>query len=234
MPSGPVYSCSLRKGAARPGGRHPHSRSEVSTKCPGAPRGQRLAVDPRLAPIEAENARQITLVRDRYAEREDAVGQACSITDKTIQRGFGGDGWIWISSNFADLYAGKFFIRGWHDASDSVIWSRGNRGFLLLPLPEETSSRGHDIEVQIHVALPEASVSSPTAIGLRIDEGPTRTFHLTSDDAILTVLGSTQSSKYRGASLVELESSAERGQADSRAMIGIYRFRYRVLSHQRP
>jgi ADP-heptose:LPS heptosyltransferase len=232
MPSAPVYSCSLRKGLARPGGHPSHPRSAGATKLGGPTRDLTLEVDPKLAPIEAENARQITLVRDRVAEREKAVNEANSIINKTIEHGFGEDGWIWISGNFANIYAGKFFIRGWHDVSDSVIWSGGNKCLLLLPLPAEPSSRGHDIEVALHVALPDTSASNPTAIGVRIDEGPTKIFHLIGQDAILTVLASTESSKYRGVSLVELEMSAtERGRPNGSAMMGITRFRYRVLTH---
>ena len=224
MPSAPVYSCCLRKNGVRGEGVPPHT-------------GQALinAVDPRLALLEEENGRQIALVHDRFAQQEKAMEEARGVVDGAVQRGFGGDGWIWISNLFAEGYPTKFFMRGWHSALDWVIWSRESKCLLMLPFDEEQPSRGHRLELQLHLALPQTSASSPTTIGVRVNDGPIENFHLSTDDAILTVLSSTDASKFRGISVVEFHLGAEISPGKSKRLpgsmgMGVKRFRYRVLS----
>ena len=150
------------------------------------------AVDPRLALLEDENSRQIALVHDRFVQQEKVMDEARAVVDGAVQRGFGGDGWIWISNLFAEGYPTKFFMRGWHSALDWVIWSRENKCLLMLPFDEEQASRGHRLELQLHLALPQTSASNPTTIGVRVNDGPIEDFHLSTDDEILTVLSSTE------------------------------------------
>jgi ADP-heptose:LPS heptosyltransferase len=237
MPSAPVYSCSLRKGEARPAGDPALSRSGVSIGRPETAQGHGLAVDPRLALLEEENIRQITLVRDRFVQLKRVADEMNAVVDNSIQRGFGRDGWIWISGDFADVYAGRFFIRGWHDASESVIWSREteDKCILMAPYPEGSSSRGDVVELQIHLAVPEASASNPRTIGVSVDDGPIENYDLSADDTILTVPISTGSSRFRGVSLVAFHLCGEAGDGKSERprgfmRIGVKRFRYRLLN----
>ena len=64
--------------------------------------------------------------------------EARAVVDGAVQRGFGGDGWIWISNLFAEGYPTKFFMSGWHSALDWVIWSRESNAFSCCPLPEDS------------------------------------------------------------------------------------------------
>ena len=222
MPSAPVYFCSLRK-------------NRVGGEDVPRPTGRALinAVDPRLALLEEENGRQIALVHDRFVQQEKVMEEAQAVVDGAVQRGFGGDGWIWISNLFAEGYPTKFFMRGWHRALDWVIWSRENKCLLVLPFDEEQPSGGRGLELQLHLALPRTSASNPTTIGVRVNDGPIEDFHLSTDDEILTVLSSTSASKFRGVSLVELHLGAEIRAGESERLhgsmgMGVKRFRYRV------
>jgi ADP-heptose:LPS heptosyltransferase len=234
MPSAPVYAGSLRKGAVRREDHPLRSRPKVSTGYPEAAQG--VGVDPRLAPLEEENARQIALVRDRYAHRERVVAEMHAVVDDAIQRGFGRDGWIWISNDFADAYLSKFFIRGWHQASESVIWSREteDKCVLMAPYPGQQASRGESLELQLHLTIPEASASSPRTIGVRVDDGPVDNISLATDDMILTIPIATDSSRFRGVSLIEFHFGGEIGDRESErphdlVRIGVKRFRYGPL-----
>jgi len=236
MPSAPVYSCSLRKDGGQGEGIPPPSSSALSVRNPETAQGHSSEVDPRLVLLEDENSRQITLVHDRFVQQEEVMDQARAVVDGAVQRAFGGDGWIWISSRFAEGYPTKFFMRGWHSALDWVIWSRENKCLLMLPLNEEQASRGHHLELQLHLALPQTSVSNPTTIGVRVNDGPIENFHLSTDDEILTVLSSTDASKFRGVSLVEFRLGAEISAGQIERLhgsmgMGVKRFRYRVLSN---
>ena len=62
----------------------------------------------------------------------------------------------------------------------SVIWSRDHKSLLMLPLPEEQSLGGHHVELQLHVAVPEASEANLATIGLRVDDGSVENFSLSS------------------------------------------------------
>jgi Glycosyltransferase family 9 (heptosyltransferase) len=232
MPSRPVFSCSLRKNGPRSDSVPFSSRPAVSRT--GAETAQACvdAVDPRLALLEEENTRQINLVRDRFAQRKKVMDDEWSVVDGPVQRVFGSDGWIRIAKSSADLYATKFFIKGWHIPTDSVIWSRDDKCLLMLPLPVEQSLGDHRVELQLHVAVPEASEANPVSIGLRVDDGPMDNFLLSSSDAILTVR-SANASRFRGVSLAEIHFGAEtdREEGDeSRASLrtGVLKFRYRV------
>jgi hypothetical protein len=105
-PSAPVHFCALRKNGTQ--GEFPPS----SAPSHAASQTHKSAPDPRLAPLEKENARQITRVRDQFIEWDKVVGEARTVVDDAVQRGFGGDGWIWISNRFADGYPAKFFMSG--------------------------------------------------------------------------------------------------------------------------
>jgi ADP-heptose:LPS heptosyltransferase/SAM-dependent methyltransferase len=231
MPSAAVYFCSLRKSGAQAEDVPPTSRSAILETSPERTHGHSDATDPRIALLEAENTRQISIVRDRFAERLKLADQAWSTVDATVQRGFGGEGWIWISKSFANGYTTKFFIRGWEDASDSVIWSKGKKSLLILPLPE-LPSRGHTIELQLHLAVPETSASNPTIIAVRVEDEVIENLHLSTDDTILTVPISTKSSWFRGVSRVEFHLGDETGDGESHGFVrmGVKRFRYRVLN----
>ena len=202
-PSAPVYSCCLRKGVPA------RSGSTISGGSPQTAGGRSAAVDPRLALLEDENGRQITLVHDRFVQQEKVMDEARAVVDAAVQRAFGGDGWIRISSHFAEGYPTKFFVRGWRSALDGVIWSRENTCLLMLPFDEEQSSRANRLELQLHLALPQTSASNPVTIGVRINDGPIENFHLSTDDEILTVLSSTEGSKFRAVSLVEFHLSTD-------------------------
>jgi hypothetical protein len=96
-------------------------------------------------------------------------------------------------------------------------------------------SGGQGLELQLHLALPRASASNPTAIGVRINDGPIDNFVLSTDDEILTIRSSPDGSKFRGVSLVELHLGAEISAGKSERLhgstgMGVKRFRYRVLS----
>ena len=151
--------------------------------------------------------------------------------DDSVQRVFGGDGWIRIPKSSAEAYVSKFFIKGWHKPSDSVIWSRDDLCFLMLPLPEEPSSGGGRVELQLHVAVPEASEANPATIKLRIDDGPVENFGLSSSNAILTVM-TAKASKFGGASLVEIHfgTGGECYEPRRSMRAGVFKFRYRVLT----
>ena len=114
MPSAPVYSCLLRKSRGRPEGLAHDSRSPVSARSSAVPPGHGRAIDPRLAMLEEENGRQIALARDKFAERQKIEDETWAVVDEAVQRGFGADGWIWVTNSFADGYASRFFMRGWH------------------------------------------------------------------------------------------------------------------------
>ena len=195
-PSVPVYSCSLRKGVPS---RPPAAISTGSSTAQQHSSG----VDPQLAALEDENRRQVTLVHDKIAEQEKVISEARALVDSAVRRGFGADGWIWVSNLFAEGYPTKFFIRGWRAALDWVIWSRDNKCLLMLPFDEEQASRGHGLELQLHLALPETSASNPAAIGVRINDGPVENFVLSSDDEFLTLRSSP-----RGQSFAALLSSS--------------------------
>jgi SAM-dependent methyltransferase len=234
-PSAPVYSCSLRKNGTRLEDVPPWSDAAFRVKDPGTPQGDAYAVDPRLALLEEENKRQITLVRDRFAQWEKVMDEERAVVDDAVQRGFGADGWIWISNRFAEGYPTKFFMSGWHSALHYVIWSRGHKCLLMLPLPEEQSSRDHSVELQLHFTLPDTSTSNPTTIGVRVDGGPIENFLLSTDDEILNVRFSTNSAKFRGVSLVEFHPGVRIGDGESEARrgnlaMGVRRFRYRLLT----
>jgi SAM-dependent methyltransferase len=227
-PSAPVYFCCLRKGVlARPG-------STISRGSPQTAGGRSTAVDPRLALLEDENGRQITLVHERFVQQEKVMDEARAVVDDAVLRGFGGDGWIWISNLFAEGYPAKFFMRGWRRALDEVIWSRENKCLLMLPFDEKQSSRANRLELQLHLALPQTSASNPVTIGVRVNDGPIEDFHLSTDDEILTVLSSTEGSKFRGVSLVEFHLSTETSAGETQRLhgslaMGVKRFRYRVF-----
>ena len=138
MPPVPVYSCSLRKTGSQAAGVPPRSRSAASLRSFEATQGQ--TVDPRLALIEDENARQMNLVRDRAAERQKVIDEEHAVVDRAVQRGFGRDGWIWVSESFADGYPGKFFLKGWGSPREWAIFSRDDKCILMLPHPEEPPS----------------------------------------------------------------------------------------------
>ena len=232
-----VYLCSLRKGATRPEGPPPLSHADVSTMCPQSTRGCGVAVDPSLALLEEENAREIAAVRDTHAEREMVAEEMHAVADEAIRRGFGRDGWVWVSRNFVDVYVGKFFIRGWHDAWESVIWSREteDKCLLMAPYPIERSSPANVVELQIHLAVQEASASNPRTIGVRVDDGPVEHFRLATDDTILTVPISTESSRFRGVALIEFHLGDKTGDGEREPLrgnvrIGVKRFRYRLIS----
>jgi len=234
-PSAPVYSCSLTKNAAQAEFAPPCSRSEASVRSPEGGLGQGAAVDPPLSLLEDENTRQILLVRDRFDERQKLADEALAVVDGAVQDGFGGDGWIWISNRFAEGYATKFFMRGWHEALHYVIWSRENKCVLMLPLPPEQAVHDHAVELELHLTLPETSATNPMTIGVRVDDGPVENFRLSTDDEILKVQYSTNSSKFRGVSLVEFRLGAETGDAESggrdcNMAMGVRRFRYCLLS----
>jgi ADP-heptose:LPS heptosyltransferase len=234
MPSAPVYACSLRKETVPQEDHLLRSRPKVSTGRPTPAQENGVGVDPRLAALEEENARQIALVRDRYAHRERVVAEMHAVIDDAIQRGFGGDGWIWISNHFADVYLSKFFIRGWHQASESVIWSREteDKCVIMMPYPEQQASRGQILELQLHLTIPEAGISSARTIGVRVDDGPVDNIRLATDDAVLTISIATASSRFRGVSLIELHLGDEIGDRESERhpmRIGVKRFRYGPL-----
>jgi hypothetical protein len=174
-------------------------------------------------------------VRDQFVQWEKVVGEARAVVDDAVQRGFGGNGWIWISNLFANGYPAKFFMSGWHDALDWVIWSRDEKCRLMLPLPEDQPPCGHELELQLHLACPETSASNPITIGIRVDDGPIENFRVSTDDGILTVSASTGSSRFRGVSLVEFHlgaevGGAERSRQDGHRAMGVRRFRYRLLN----
>jgi SAM-dependent methyltransferase len=236
MPTAPVYSCSLRKTGGWAEGVQPRSGSGISVRSSETARRDSGAVDPRLVPLEDENTRQIALVRETFAQQEKAMDEARAVVDDAVRRAFGGDGWIWISSHFAEGYPTKFFVRGWHSALAWVIWSRENKCLLLLPFDEEESSRGHNMVLQLHLALPQTSASNPITIGVRVNDGPIENFHLSTDDEILTVQSSTNVSRFRGVSLVEFHLGAETSPGERERLhghlgMGVKRFRYRVSSN---
>lgn len=116
-----------------------------------------------------------------------------------------------------------------------VIWSRENKCLLMLPFDEEQSSRGHDMVLQLHLALPQTSATNPITIGVRVNDGPIENFHLSTDDEILTVQSSTNASRFRGVSLVEFHLGAETSREEHERLhghlgMGVKRFRYRVSS----
>jgi ADP-heptose:LPS heptosyltransferase len=226
MPSAPVCGCSLRKSAPSGSG---HATSPKSLE--PAPR-PRHADDPRLALIEEENKRQISVVRDRFAEKEKVMDEARAVVDDAVKRGFGADGWISVSNLFADGYPTKFFVRGWSSALDWVIWSRENKCLLILPVDEAPPQGG--LELQLHLTLPQTNASNPASIGVQINDGPIKNFHLLRDDEILTVT-STDASSFLGISLVKFHLGVANGGAESEQTrgalwMGVRRFRYRLLS----
>ena len=83
------------------------------------------------------------------------IDEARAVVDGAVQRGFGGDGWIWISNHFAEGYPTKFFMRGWQSASDWVIWSRENNAFSCCRSTRNSPRGGSGLELQLHLALPE-------------------------------------------------------------------------------
>jgi SAM-dependent methyltransferase len=235
MPSAQVYSGSLRKNGTQAKNVPSSSGLGFSERNLGPAREHDNAVDARLALLEEDNKQQIARVRERFVERLELEDEARAVVDGAVQRGFGGDGWIWISNFFAEGYPTKFFMRGWHGALDWVIWSRENKCLLMLPFDEEQPPGGGSLELQLHLALPRTSASNPTTIGVRVNDGPIEDFHLSTDDEILTVQSSTSASKFRGVSLVELHLGAEISAGESERLhgsmgMGVKRFRYRVLS----
>ena len=228
MPSAPTYSCSLRKGIPS------RSPTAISIKSSTAQQHSSVA-DSQLLLLEDENRRQISLLCDRFAEQEKVIDEARAVVNGAVHRGFGGDGWIWVSNLFAEGYPTKFFMRGWRPALDWVIWSRESKCHLMLPFDVEHASGGHDLELQLHLALPEASASNPTAIGVRVNHGPIENFVLSTDDEFLTIRSSTEGSKFRCVSLVEFELGAAIGAGESGKLrrpveMGVKRFRYRIMN----
>ena len=226
MPLTPVYSFALQKNGRK---------EEGVPSSVGSAREHDDPVDARLASLEEDNKRQIALIGERIARQQELEDEARAIVDDAVQRGYGGDGWIWISNLFADGYPAKFFTSGWDSASDWVIWSRDDKCLLVLPFDQNQPSRGHDLELQLHLALPETSPTNPVTIGVRVDDGLIENFHLSTDDGIVTVQASTASSRFRGVSVVELHLGGEVGDGENerwrrkRAM-GVRRFRYRLLN----
>jgi SAM-dependent methyltransferase len=229
MPLAPVYSFSLRRSdAPRAVGLPPRERGPETTQA------RSHAVDPRLALMEQENARQIGLVRDALVERQKVIDQEYAVVDRAIQRGFGGDGWIWVSESFADGYPGKFFLKGWGSPQEWAIFSRDDKCILMLLHPEDPYSGHPRIELQLHLAVPKATASNPTTIGIRVDDGAIENFCVSTDDVILTVQISTQSSKFRGVSLVEflVDEAFVYGASDrslGKMAMGVKRFRSRLM-----
>ncbi len=229
MPLAPVYSFSLRRSdAPRAVGLPPRERGPETTQA------RSHAVDPRLALMEQENARQIGLVRDALVERQKVIDQEYAVVDRAIQRGFGGDGWIWVSESFADGYLGKFFLKGWGSPQEWAIFSRDDKCILMLLHPEDPYSGHPRIELQLHLAVPKATASNPTTIGIRVDDGAIENFCVSTDDVILTVQISTQSSKFRGVSLVEflVDEAFVYGASDrslGKMAMGVKRFRSRLM-----
>jgi ubiquinone/menaquinone biosynthesis C-methylase UbiE len=224
MPLTPAYSFALRKNGRK---------EEGVPSSVGSAREHDDAVDARLASLEEDNKRQIALIGERIARQQELEDEARAIVDDAVQRGYGGDGWIWISNLFADGYPAKFFTSGWDSASDWVIWSRDDKCLLVLPFDQNQPSRGHDLELQLHLTLPETSPTNPVTIGVRVDDGLIENFHLSTDDGIVTVQASTASSRFRGVSVVELHLGGEVGDGEwrrKRAM-GVRRFRYRLLNN---
>lgn len=83
-------------------------------------------------------------------------------------------------------------------------------------------------------AVPEASASSPRTIGVRVDDGPVDNIRLATDDMILTIPIATESSRFRGVSLIEFHFGGEIGDRESErphdlVRIGVKRFRYGPL-----
>ncbi len=230
----PVYACSLRKTGPQSAGVPSRLRSAASVEGLETTQRRNHAVDPRLALIEEENGRQIDLIRDKAAERQKVIDEEHIVIEGAVQRGFGGDGWIWVSESFADGYPSKFFLTGWGSPLEWVIWSRESKCVLMLPYPEEPS-RCLRIELQLHLAVPRASATSPMTIGICVDDGPIQNFRLSTDDTILTVQIPTESARFRGVSLVEfhLDDAISYRESDrfleSRVM-GVKRFRYRSLN----
>ena len=229
MPPVPTHSCSLRKtGPQAEGLPRRAGASEMI-------RGQSDAIDPRLALIEQENMRQISRVRDLVAEQQRVIDQEHFVIEGAVQRGFGGDGWIWVSDSFADGYPSKFFMTGWRDPLDWVIWSRESKCVLMLPYPAEPSSPDRRLELQLDLAIPKASASNPKTIGICVDGGARANFRVSTNDTILTVQASTESAQFRGVSLVEfhLDDAIFHGEGDrllGSMVMGVQRFRYRLLS----
>jgi hypothetical protein len=236
-PSAPVYSCSLTKNVGQAEVASPCSRLGASVGSPEGAPGEGAVVNPELSLLEAENTRQILLVRDIFDERQELVDEALAVVDRAVQRGFGADGWIWVSNLFAEGYPTKFFLSGWDAAQDWVIWSREEKCRLMLPLSVEQPAPGQRLELQLHLACPETSASNPITIGVRVDDGPIDNFRISTDDGILKILAPADSSRFRGLSLVEFHVSAEthNGAAEQlrvgRAM-GVRRFRYRLVSSE--
>ena len=110
-------------------------------------------------------------------------------------------------------YATKFFINGWHTPTDSVIWSRDHKSLLMLPLPEEQSLGGHRVELQLHVAVPEASERASRPSDFVSTTGRSRISACRASNAILTVR-SANTSKFRGVSLIEIRFSAGSGREE--------------------
>ena len=185
MASAPVYSCFLRKNGAQADVVPPRSGLAFVGGNPETAEGYRDKIDPRLARFEEENQQQVTLIHDRFTQRQALVDEAGDVVDDAVERGFGGDGWIWVSNVLADGYPTRFFVRGWHEASNCVIWSRESKCLLVLPLPAE-SWGGHAVELQLHLTLPRTGASNPTSIGVCVNDGPIEDFHLSTEDEILT------------------------------------------------
>ena len=228
-PHAPVRFCSLRKTGPEKEGGPPRLRDRKMTQ------GQSHFVDPRLALIEEENMREIGLVRDRVAERQKVIDEEHVIIEGAVQRGFGEDGWIWVSDSFADGYSSKFFLSGWRSPLEWVIWSRESKCVLMLPYSAEPASPGRRLDLQLHLAIPKASASNPKTIGIRVDDGPIENFRVSKNDIILTVQTPTESARFRGVSLVEfhLDDAIFYGETDrllGSMVMGVRRFRYRLLS----
>ena len=103
-------------------------------------------------------------------------------------------------------------------------------------MSSQPPSRGLRLELQLHLAIPKANPSNPTTIGIRANDGSIENFRLSTDDAILTVQLSTDLSKFRGVSFVELllDDAIVHGESErphGNMAIGVRQFRYRVLSN---
>jgi hypothetical protein len=85
------------------------------------------------SPLDAADARSAKFGAGRQVAPAAQIGvvrtyaKPPAVVDGAVPDGFGGDGWIWISNDFAEVYSTIFLMRGWHEA--------------LLPLPAERAVR---------------------------------------------------------------------------------------------
>ena len=118
-----------------------------------------------------------------------------------------------------------------------MIWSREteDKCLFIAPYPVERSSPAEVVQLEIHLAVQEASASNPRTIRVLVDDGPIENFRLATDDTILTIPISTGSSRFRGVALIEFQLGDKTGDGESELLrgnvrIGVKRFRYRFVS----